>query len=372
MAGNPQEYTIEENAGEWRVYFRGALTRESVERIAAETEASFSRIGAGGKAVADLSELETADTVGSGFLSALSRKAQARQIDFRIEHANDDVKRVLDRFLWLDTPQKKTRTLADWLEARGDDILKAKDRTIDFLQLVADTFVFSVAEDKRTNRVRKGAVWQEANQIGLGAMGIVCLLSSLIGLVVTLQTASLLRMFGADILVADMIGISMVRELGPLMTAIIMAGRSGASIAAEIATMSINEEISGITTMGLDKIKYIVVPKFRAISLTMPGLTVFSIVCGILGGFLIAVFYMGLSPSAFIHELSTAVILKDVLVTLLKSVVFAWIIVWVAAHQGFSAYGGSEAVGRVTTKSVVLSIFWCIIADALFSIIFYF
>lgn len=87
---------------------------------------------------------------------------------------------------------------------------------------------------------------------------------------------------------------------------------------------------------------------------------------------MIAVLYMGLSPSAFIHELSTAVYLKDVVVTLLKSVVFSWIIVWVAAHQGFSAYGGSEAVGRVTTSSVVLSIFWVIIADALFSIIFYF
>ena len=134
----------------------------------------------------------------------------------------------------------------------------------------------------------------------------------------------------------------------------------------------INEEIAGIRTMGLDPIKYVVLPKFRAISLTMPGLTVFSMVCGILGGFLIGVFYMGLSPSAFFHELSTAVFLKDVLVTLLKSLVFSWIIVWVAAHQGFSAYGGSDAVGRVTTSSVVLSIFWCIIADALFSIIFYF
>jgi phospholipid/cholesterol/gamma-HCH transport system permease protein len=104
----------------------------------------------------------------------------------------------------------------------------------------------------------------------------------------------------------------------------------------------------------------------------MPGLVVFSTVCGILGGFIIGVFYMGLSPSAFLHELWNVIFLKDVLVTLFKTVIFAWIIVWIAAQQGFSAYGGSEAVGRVTTSSVVLSIFWCIIADALFSILFYF
>ena len=194
----------------------------------------------------------------------------------------------------------------------------------------------------------------------------------LVGAVVALQTASLLRLFGADIMVADMIGISMIRELAPLMTAIIMAGRSGASIAAEIATMSINEEIAGIRTMGLDPIRYVVVPKFRAITLTMPGLTVFAMLCGIFGGFVIAILYMGLSPSAFLHELWGVVFIKDILVTLLKSTVMAWIIVWVAAHQGFSAYGGSEAVGRVTTQSVVLSIFWCIIADAISSMIFYF
>ena len=372
MAGVSQEYTIQDAGDEKRILFHDALSLQNVERIARPVDEYVSHVPEKSRIVIDLSDLKTMDTVGSGLISTLNRKALARHVDFRIENANADVRRVLDRFLWLDTPQKKEKTFLDWMESNGESILKAKDRFVEFLQLVADTLIFSIVEDKRTRRVRKGAVWQEANQIGIGAMGIVCLLSSLIGLVVTLQTASLLRMFGADILVADMIGISMVRELGPLMTAIIMAGRSCASIAAEIATMSINEEISGITTMGLDKVKCIVVPKFRAISLTMPGLTVFSIVCGILGGFIIAVFYMGLSPSAFIHELSTAVFLKDVLVTLLKSLVFAWIIVWVAAHQGFSAYGGSEAVGRVTTTSVVLSIFWCIIADALFSIIFYF
>lgn len=361
---------IGHEGGVTRLYFRGSLTLHGVEAVSGRALSSVK--GASCGIVVDLSSVDRIDTVGCGLLSSLRRLAEGHGHGLKIEGGNASVCRILDRFLWLDVPKKKRRTIGDWLESVGDGVLRTWSHFVDFLQLVADTLIFSIFEDRRTKRVRRGAVWEEANRIGLGALGIVCLLSSLIGLVVSLQTSSLLRLFGADILVADMIGISMVRELAPLMTSIIMAGRSGASIAAEIATMSINEEVAGIRTMGLDPIRYIVVPKFRAISLTMPGLTVFSIVCGIFGGFVIAVLYMGLSPSAFIHELSTAVYLKDVVVTLLKSVVFSWIIVWVAAHQGFSAYGGSEAVGRVTTSSVVLSIFWVIIADALFSIIFYF
>ncbi len=366
------EISNSQSKGRVSVNLSGELTIHEVEKHAKALKDVVLRTPKGSALVIDLTSLESMDTVGSGQLSLLKRLADDRGIKLEIIGANANVTKVLDRFLWLDTPKKKKQTIADWLEQKGENILATKDRFIELLQLIADTLFFSIFEDRRTKRVRKGAVWQEANQIGLGALGIVTLLTLLVGIVVALQTASLLKMMGADILVADMIGISMVRELSPLLTAIIMAGRSGASIAAEIATMMINEEVAGIKTMGLDPVKYIVVPKFRAISLTMPGLTVCSMVCGILGGFIIAIFYMGLSPAAFMHELSTAVFIKDVLVTLLKSLVFAWIIVWVAAHQGFSAYGGSDAVGKVTTSSVVLSIFWCIIADALFSIVFYF
>lgn len=350
----------------------GELTIHEVERITKQICEEVERLPKAGVLEIDLSKTTQMDTVGTGLLSLIKRTAERRNIRVKLSPCSAEIQHVIDRFLWLETPVKKPWTLGDWLEETGDKAIKLKDRGVELLQLMADTVIFSIFEDKRTHSVRKGAVWQEANQIGLGALGIISLMTLLVGAVVALQTASLLRLFGADIMVADMIGIAMIRELAPLMTAIIMAGRSGASIAAEIATMSINEEIAGIRTMGLDPIRYVVVPKFRAITLTMPGLTVFAMVFGILGGFLIAILYMGLSPSAFWHELWHVVFIKDILVTLLKSTVMAWIIVWVAAHQGFSAYGGSEAVGRVTTQSVVLSIFWCIIADAISSMIFYF
>ena len=358
--------------GQQCIVLNGALKLHEVEEMTKPLLDALERVPAGSALALDLSNVPEIDTVGTGLLACMRRKAELRRVQLSLAGCNASVQHVVDRFLWLETPEKKKFTFSDWLERKGDNLIKTKDRFVDLLQLMADTLIFSLHLDRRTRQVRRGAVWQEANAIGLGALGIICLMTLLIGAVVALQTASLLRLFGADILVADMIGIAMIRELSPLMTAIIMAGRSGASIAAEIATMSINEEIAGIRTMGLDPVKYVVVPKFRAISITMPGLTVFSIVCGILGGFIVAVLYMGISPSAFMHEMWHVVFIKDILVTLLKSLVFSWIIVWVAAHQGFSAYGGSEAVGRVTTSSVVLSIFWCIIADAISSMIFYF
>lgn len=361
----------EKRDADYCLVMRGDLCLEAVEE---ETGSAFRMLdkATGERILVDMAGVTRIDTTGCGFISALQRECEARGMKVRVLGAQPQIAKALDSFLWLVGNTPKPKTFGDWVAAKGEWLLKLKEECVVFLQLMADTVIWSLGGEKRTQRVRRGAVIEEATRIGLDALGIIALLTFLVGAVVALQTASLLKMFGADILVADMIGISMVRELSPLLTAILVAGRSGASIAAEIATMNINEEVAGIRTMGLEPVKYIVVPKFRAITLTIPGLTVFSICAGIFGGFLIAVLYMGLSPTAFFYELMGVMFVKDILVTLLKSVVFAWIIVWVAAYEGFSAYGGSEAVGRVTTSSVVKSIFSCIIADAVFSVIFYF
>ena len=173
MAGVSQEYTIQDAGDEKRILFHDALSLQNVERIARPVDEYVSHVPEKSRIVIDLSDLKTMDTVGSGLISTLNRKALARHVDFRIENANADVRRVLDRFLWLDTPQKKEKTFLDWMESNGESILKAKDRFVEFLQLVADTLIFSIVEDKRTRRVRKGAVWQEANQSVIDAMGIV-------------------------------------------------------------------------------------------------------------------------------------------------------------------------------------------------------
>jgi phospholipid/cholesterol/gamma-HCH transport system permease protein len=198
------------------------------------------------------------------------------------------------------------------------------------------------------------------------------LISFLIGFILALQSAAQLRQFGANIFIADLIGIAMLREMGPIMTAIVVAGRSGSAIASEIATMVVTEEVDALKTMSLNPIRYVVVPKFHGITLTMPLLTIFSDFLGILGGFIIGITYLQLSATAFLNELATVVIMKDVLTGLFKSIIFAWIIIIVACYYGLKVTGGSEGVGKATTASVVASIFYVIIADSIMGLIFYF
>jgi phospholipid/cholesterol/gamma-HCH transport system permease protein len=162
----------------------------------------------------------------------------------------------------------------------------------------------------------------------------------------------------------------MIREMGPLMTAIILAGRTGSATTAEIATMGVGEELDALKTMGINPVQFVCTPKVWAISLTMPLLTIFAMVCGILGGYLVAITYLGLAQTLFLGELIKSIAAKDVLISMLKSVVFSWLIIGIGAFYGFRVRGGAEAVGRETTASVVTCIFVIILADAAFSFIF--
>ena len=161
----------------------------------------------------------------------------------------------------------------------------------------------------------------------------------------------------------------MVRELGPLLTAIILAGRTGSATTAEIATMVVGEELDALQTMGINPVQYVVVPKFWAISLTMPMLSIMATAAGILGGFFVAIFYLDLSTSLFWNELIKSIHFRDFWAGFVKSLIFSWLIIWIGSYYGFRVRGGAEAVGKETTASVVTGIFIIILADALFSFV---
>ena len=244
---------------------------------------------------------------------------------------------------------------------------------IHFAALVTDTFYYTVTGlFGRRNRVRLGAVVDQMVRIGLESLNIVGLISLLVGLTVALQSAAQLLKFGANIFLVDLVGVAMTREMGPLMTAIILAGRCGSSIAAEIATMQITEEVDALRAMGIQPVRFLVVPRYLAITITQPLLTMVANALGIFGGMIIAVTYLDIAPPIFMDRLLNSLYLKDVLTGLVKSVAFAWIIVFVGAHRGFRVRGGAEGVGIATTGSVVQAIFLVIVADAFFSLLFYF
>lgn len=205
---------------------------------------------------------------------------------------------------------------------------------------------------------------------GLDALPIVGLLAFLLGIVVAYQSADQLRQFGANIFIVDVVGLSMLREFAPMMTAIIIAGRSGSAYAAQIGTMAVTEEIDAMRTLGIEPLEVLVLPKLLALVIALPLLTVFADVTGVLGGMLMANWQLDVSFREFTARFTEAVSVTSFLVGIGKAPVFAVIIVVIGCFQGLQTRGGADSVGRQTTRAVVQSTFLVIVADALFSIAF--
>ncbi len=207
---------------------------------------------------------------------------------------------------------------------------------------------------------------------GVDSIPIVALISLFIGIVLGLQGAYQLAKFGATYFVTALVGVSMTRELGPLITAVIIAGRSGSAFAAELGTMKVSEELDALEAMGLDSVRYLVVPKYLAMLVMMPCLTLISDFAGILGGAAFEVAELGKTFAMCLSATQDALVMHDITTGLIKSLVFGLIIAEVGCYEGFSVRGGAEGVGKATTSSVVVSIFLIILADVIFTAIFYF
>jgi phospholipid/cholesterol/gamma-HCH transport system permease protein len=218
--------------------------------------------------------------------------------------------------------------------------------------------------------------WQESVrqmlQIGFDALPMVSLMAICTGFILAMQGASELRRFGALNYVVDLVAVGFTRELGPLLTAIAVSGRSGSAFAAEIGTMKVTEELDSLRVMALEPVEFVLAPKYLAALISVPCLTVISTSCGIFAGALFMFFSTHLSPGLYLHYALASIELRDVIMGLIKSVVFATIIAHVGCLEGFRVRGGPDSVGRSTTSAVVKSTFLVILADAIFTTIFYF
>jgi phospholipid/cholesterol/gamma-HCH transport system permease protein len=205
---------------------------------------------------------------------------------------------------------------------------------------------------------------------GADGVPIVLLLNFLLGAVVALQTMQYLRLYGADIYVADVIGISVTREFAPLMTAIILAGRSGAAYAAELGTMRVSEEVDALRTMGFAPVPYLVVPRIIALAIAAPVLTLFGDVVGVIGGLAVGNYSLDVTPHAFVAEMRTAIVPSDVWTGLGKSIAFGGLIALIGCRQGLTTTGAASGVGRGTTSTVVQCLFAIVIVDTAFTLLF--
>jgi phospholipid/cholesterol/gamma-HCH transport system permease protein len=247
--------------------------------------------------------------------------------------------------------------------ARGDEALA-------LLSFVGECALALLGWWRHPGRVRWRPIAFNLHSAGVAALPIVGLLSFLLGVVVAYQSADQLRQYGANLFIADIVGISMLREFAPLIAAIIVAGRSGSAYAAQIGTMAVTEEIDAMRTIGIAPLEMLVLPKGIALVIALPLLTVFADALSVAGGMVMAHSQLGVDPTEFLARFAKAVGVGTVLVGVGKAAVFAAIIAVVGCFQGFRTTGGADSVGRQTTRAVVQSIFLVIVVDAVFSVVF--
>ncbi len=256
------------------------------------------------------------------------------------------------------------------LENIGRKTWRNLDMLADMLAFVGESSVALLRSLRQPRRIRWRAILYNLQTAGYDAMPITGLLTFLMGVVIAYQGADQLQRFGANIFIVELVGLSMVRELAPLLAAIIIAGRSGSAYAAQIGTMKVTEETDALRTIGVDTQEMLVLPKMLALIIALPLLTVFADVAGIFGGMIMARAKLDVGFDVFLNRLGDAVSLSSFMVGIAKAPVFAAIIALTGCFQGFQVTGSADSVGRQTTVSVVQAIFLVILADALFSIVF--
>ncbi len=252
----------------------------------------------------------------------------------------------------------------------GRSAAAAVEQSVALLAFIGECAVALAGWLAHPSRIRWRPILFNIRSAGFDALPIVGLLAFLLGIVVAYQGADQLRQYGANIFVADLVGLSMLREFAPLITAIIIAGRSGSAYAAQIGAMSVSEEIDAMRTLGIPPLEMLVLPKIIALLIVLPLLTVFADGLGVFGGMIMARAQLDVGFPEFIERFTKAVSVTAYLIGICKAPVFAGIIAVVGCFQGFRARGGADSVGRQTTRSVVQAIFLVIVADALFSIAF--
>jgi phospholipid/cholesterol/gamma-HCH transport system permease protein len=322
----------------------------------------------------DLSALEALDTVGAWLITRAAEQAEGAGSRIAWVEPPSDFRPLFDRVLEAKpeplSPERQRVLFVDWLADLGastEQVVRESADLLAFFGALVETFAGLIV---RPTRLRLTSVIFHIERTGLNALPIVGMISFLVGIVLAFQGADQLRRFGAQVFTINMVGISVLREMGILLTAIVVAGRSGSAFTAEIGAMQVNEEVDALRVTGLDPMEVLVAPRVLALIISLPLLTFFADIMGLLGGGLMSVALVDVSFAQYWRLLNNAINLNHFLAGMIKAPVFALLIALVGCFEGLRVSGSAESVGRLTTRSVVESIFLVIIFDALFSILF--
>ncbi|MDO9266326.1 MAG: MlaE family lipid ABC transporter permease subunit [Sulfurimonas sp.] len=351
--------------------FKGELTlynltkyKKIIDKIDINKESSV---------VIDLSELKFLDTAASIFIYNLQKQLRSES-SIHVDTLCDN-QEVIDMLELVTVQKLKSKKIPDKIK-RGF-VRKIGEKTyqnylvfLSFMSFMGELFAHKIHYLISPKNIRFKEIAFEINESAIKAFGIVALTSFLIGLVIAYQSAFQLKLYGANIFIVDMLGISVLRELSPLITAIVIAGRSGSAFTAQIGAMKITQELDAMQTMGFDPYRFLVMPKIAALMITMPILIFISDIMAVIGGMVVANVELNISTDLFLDRFGEVVAVKHFFIGIAKGPFFAFLIATIGIYRGMLVRDDTQSIGFNTTKSVVESIFAVIICDAVFSIIF--
>jgi len=317
--------------------------------------------------VLDFATAGRIDSSGLAVISLLAKNLKATGRTLEMAHLSPHHERALAMIPSEPLEPAPLEPAPGELERIGGEAIAAGRSARSLFGLIAETARQAVAVLTRRARLPNSDLATQISRMGVSAIFIVGLLSFLLGMTMAFQGAVQLRRFGAGPFVADMVGLTMVREIAPLMTAVILTGRTGAAIAAELGTMRVRSEIDALSTMGIEPVRFLVLPRIMSITIIGPALTLMGMFIGIAGGMLVASVTLGLPATMFWQRCVERVALGDFAHGLTKSLVFAWIIGFAGSHLGMQAGTDASSVGRATTRTVVAAVFAIIVVDAVFA-----
>lgn len=364
--------SITEAGGELRVGIAGPLTIEAVARLDRQFRQAVK--ASPRQVVIDAAEVTALDSAGAWVLRRTSEAFSGRGIEVRLDGLQAEYSALLEKAFIPDpdvpTDEDRPNPLIVITARAGKAMFDMAHVGRDLFGFFGLTIVSLLGLLTGRTKLRFVALVSQLEYVGLNAVGIVSLLCFLVGVVLAYMGSLQLERFGAAILTVNLVGISVLREIGVLLTAIIVAGRSGSAFTAQIGTMKVNQEVDALETLGLSPVDVLVIPRLIALFIALPILVFIGDIAGLAGGAMIAVLTLDLTIQQFLIQLKGAVDFWDFGTGILKAPVFAYVIAVVGCHQGLKVSGSAESVGFRTTKAVVESIFIVIVLDALFAVFF--
>jgi phospholipid/cholesterol/gamma-HCH transport system permease protein len=350
----------------------GRLDSGSAGKIWREANETVAR-AASKQVTLDASRIEYCDVSGIALLVQLRNRQQRAGGTFEIRDLRPEFQELLDAWGSEDPARLEGQPTRrnNFVEEVGEAVVELWKDTCSLISFVGELASALMKTTFHPRRVRWKDTLLIAEAVGVNALPIVALVGFLMGLIMAFQAAIPLGRFGAQIYVANLIGLSVLRELGPLMTAIVLAGRSGSAFAAELGTMKVREEIDALITMGLDPVRFLVVTRVIAAVLMTPLLTIFASLVGLIGGSVVLL-SLGFSLTTFYHQVQSAVGYGSLVGGLVKSFVFGILVAGIGCLRGLQTKTGATAVGESTTRAVVSGIILITITDGIFSVVYYY